>query len=263
MLEVPLFPGLPGGRWARLGPLTGAIEADVEPDDPGAFGRLVDQLLQPAEGTTVAPNRAFDLAVSDLDRLAAALYRRYFGERLESRLECGRCGRPFEVNLELDGLVDDAPQAPPPGIEGPDGEGWFQLGDGARFRLPTLRDQIAVRHLMADEAGRMLRDRCLAGGTGEGDPPADLEPAMAAVGPLASGEVAVPCPHCHYDENRFDFALQASVLEALAFERGFLHHEVHYLARAYGWGRTEILALPREDRWRHVRIILAERTGTN
>lgn len=261
MLEVPLFPGLPGGRWARLGPLTGLIEAGVEPEAPDAFGRLVDHLLVPAEGTTVAPSRAFDLAVSDLDRLALALYRRDFGDRFESTLECRRCGRPFEVSMELDGLIDPTPNAPPPGIEGPDAEGWFHLAEGPRFRLPTLRDQVAVRHLEGGDAGRALRDRCVSCGDLDEASANALEPAMEQVGPLASGEVAAPCPHCRDDGNRFAFALQDCLLAALAFGRRFLHHEVHYLARAYGWGRAEILALPREDRWHHVRIILAERSA--
>ena len=259
MLEVPLFPGLPGGRWARLGPLTGLIETGVEPGDSGAFGRLVDHLLVPDDGTTVVPSRAFDLAVCDLDRLAVALYRRHFGDRFESRIECRRCGRPFEVSMDLDGVVGAAPKAPPAGIEGPDEEGWFNLLNGPRFRLPTLRDQLAVRHLEGEAAGLALRDRCVASEELDEESVSALEPAMEKLGPLAAGEVVVPCPHCHCDGNRFAFALQDCLLDALAFERGFLHHEIHYLARAYGWGRSEILTLSREDRWRHVRLILAER----
>jgi hypothetical protein len=45
---------------------------------------------------------------------------------------------------------------------------------------------------------------------------------------------------------------------ALVFERRFLNQEVHQLARAYGWQRSEILAMTREDRRAHVRLILAE-----
>ena len=37
MLEVRLFPGLPGGRWARLGPVTGFVEESIEPEDPEGF----------------------------------------------------------------------------------------------------------------------------------------------------------------------------------------------------------------------------------
>ena len=64
MLEVRLFPGLPGGRWARFGPVTGSVEESIEPEDPEGFAVLLDNLLLECDGTTVGPGRARDLAVS-------------------------------------------------------------------------------------------------------------------------------------------------------------------------------------------------------
>ena len=132
MFQVPLFPGLPGGSWARLGPLTGVIEEDVDPVDPEAFGRLVDRLLQPHTGTTVAPGCAQDLAVTDLDRIAVMLYHRHFADRIETRLTCQQCGQEFEASLAL-------PDLPPPtavparvDVSGPDAEGTFICSKSGR-----------------------------------------------------------------------------------------------------------------------------------
>jgi hypothetical protein len=260
MLLVPLFPGLPGGSWARLGPLTGAIEEDVDPDDPEAFGRLVNRLLQPHEGTTVGPGCAQDLTVTDLDRIAVMLYRRHFGDRIETRVTCRQCGHPFEASLDLPGLP--LPTAIPPQVDvtGPDGEGTFVCSKSGRsFRLPTLRDQLATQWLAPSTARRMLAERCTGSrDLDESDLPT-LEDAMESVGPLLSGRIAAACPHCRFEGNQLQFAIQQILVDALASERRFLFHEVHTVARAYGWSRTEILSLARDDRGRHVRMVLAER----
>src|SRR6476661_7073523 len=101
MLDVRLFPGLPGGAWARLGSITGAVEQSVEPDDPGGFAVLLDELLVDCEGTTVGPGRALDLALADQDRIAARVYYQEYGSRVESSQRCRQCGKAFDVSFDL------------------------------------------------------------------------------------------------------------------------------------------------------------------
>lgn len=260
MLQVPLFPGLPGGSWARLGPLTGAIEEDVDPDDPEAFGRLVDRLLQPHDGTTVRPGCAQDLAVTDLDRIAVRLFRRYYGDRIETRLTCQQCGHECEASLALPGLA--LPTAVPAHVDvaGPDSEGTFTCSQSGRsFRLPTLRDQLATQMLDPLTARRVMVERCTGSQDLSEPDVAALEDAMESVGPLVSGRITAACPHCRFEMNEIPFAMQQTFVDALAAERRFLLHEVHTVARAYGWSRAEILGLARDDRARHVRMVLAER----
>src|SRR5438067_2459613 len=123
MVEVRLFPGLPGGRRARLGPLTGAIEESVDAEDCAAFGRIVDRLLQPCSDTTIGPGSAVDIAVTDLDRMALALYRRHFGNHIESRVTCISCGQPFEVKVGLDGFTPAVSTSAR--VDGPNAKGQF------------------------------------------------------------------------------------------------------------------------------------------
>lgn len=260
MLQVPLFPGLPGGRWARLGPLTGAIEAEIDPDDPAAFGLLVDRMLEPDEGTTVGPGRARDLAVSDLDRIAVLLYRRHFGDRIETRLTCQQCGQAFEASLSLEGWAPPTAVPADADVAGPDSEGGFFCAKvGRSFRLPTLRDQLATHHLEAGTARRAMIERCTGSCDLSESDTAALEEAMERVGPLVSGRMAAACPHCRWESNELLFAIQQALVDAVASERRFLLHEIHTMARAYGWSRGEILGLDRDDRGRHVRMVLAER----
>jgi hypothetical protein len=258
MLDVRLFPGLPGGTWARLRPITGADEQCVEPNDPGGFGVLVNALLVECEGTTVGPGRALDLAVADHDRMAARLFRQEYGSQLESTLRCPQCGQRFDLSFDLSRLDPDPSQFVTDEIEGPDQLGTFQLSGGPRFRLPTLRDQISVSGLNADAARQEILRRCLDQDLCAQDEIEAVERAMETVGPLIAAAITADCPHCHFQQEDVPFSIQQHLLEALAWEKRFLHHEVHQLARAYCWSRNDILAMTTADRRFHVRMILAE-----
>ncbi len=261
MLEVRLFPGLPGGRWARLGPLTGAAEQDVEADDPEGFATLLDHLLLECDGTTVGPGRAVDLAVADNDRIAAQIYCREYGDRIESDLRCRQCGKAFKVSFRLESLMRQAPQVAAAGIDGPDDKGHFRVCSGVRFRLPTLRDQLSVRELDVDRARMELVRRCVNKELKDEEEIAAVEAAMEVVGPIISGPIDMDCPHCGFLEDTVEFSIQKFLLEALAFEKRFLRYEVHYLARAYGWSCGEILAMSKSDRQAYARMVLAERAS--
>ena len=148
----------------------------------------------------------------------------------------------------MESLIRQASQVAAEGIDGPDDSGNFRLRNGPRFRLPTLRDQLAVRGLDADSARMELLRHCVNRDLKDEDEIAAIEAAMEAVGPIISGPITMSCPHCKFIEDTVEFSIQRFLLEAMAFEKHFLHYEVHYLARAYGWSRGEILAMSKSDR---------------
>jgi hypothetical protein len=65
------------------------------------------------------------------------------------------------------------------------------------------------------------------------------------------------CPECEKAQ-AIHFDLQTYLLAALAGESQRLASDVHRVATAYGWSRTEILAMTRAQRRAHVSLIEQE-----
>ena len=256
MLQVHLSSGLRGGMWACLRPLRGHDEAAVNGTGSVEAIAFLDQLLVEAPGTTVGPGEASELAVCDCDRLFAAIYLNYFGERIESAVTCRDCSEPFELSFSLLDLMASLEDGSGAKATGPDAEGIYMLPNGRRFRLPTAGDQRSVLGLEAEKAAAALLERCVV----EGDPredPALLQAAMDEVGAVLDLDLDATCPECGASQTvRFD--IQAYTLRALAYEKRLLNHEVHRIAMAYGWGHEEILNLTREDRRMFARLILGD-----
>lgn len=259
MIAVELKPGIPGARRACLRPLCGTDEVLIQQGAPQETLALLQQLLVDDGEGAVAPKQARDLPVCDVDRLLAELHLRCFGDQIESRTRCRGCGKAFDVSFSLNGLlmtVNELRTQVSAGLAGPDNDGVFLAADGRRFRLPTMRDLEAVAGLPPEAAAQRMRQDCVL----EGDPDQDpevLEEAMAAVGPVLDTDLDAACPHCGKAQ-KVRFELQSYFAQALAAERRFVNHEVHQLARAYGWQRSEILAMTQEDRRAHVRLVSAE-----
>ena len=256
MLQVPLNPGLRGGKWACLRALCGHDEVQVDKTGAVASIEFLDRLLVEVPGSSVVPGKAGDLAACDCDRLFGALYRKTFGERIESTLTCRDCDEPFDLSFSLAALAGNVGDTATTQAEGPDEEGIYRLSDGRRFRLPTAADLSAVSGLESCNAEAALLERC----TVEGDPtdaPELLQAAMDAVGAILDIDLDLSCPECGAAQTvRFD--IQDYLLRALGYEKRFLHHEIHCIASAYGWGYQEILGLPREDRRAYARLIQAD-----
>jgi hypothetical protein len=112
MLQITLRPGLQGGTWACLRPICGHDEAFINGTSSAEPVAFLDRLLREAPGTTVGSGKAKELAVCDCDRLFAAIYLKYFGERIEGRSLCRDCNEPFESIFSLRDLMasleDDA-----------------------------------------------------------------------------------------------------------------------------------------------------------
>lgn len=180
-----------------------------------------------------------DLPIAEGDRLMAALYRAFFGERIELRQPCRACPESFELALPLADLVV-SPAAVPESVV---------LPGGTRLRRPVIADLLA-----AGEGGDLLARVTLAEGE---DPPEAVAAAAAALAPASIETIETACPHCGGAQTIL-FDLPRFVLLCTTREREILLREVHLLARTYGWGLGEVLSLVREDR--HVLVRLATTT---
>jgi hypothetical protein len=257
MRDVPLSPGIPGGKWARLRPLCGHDEAFIDHTGTADVVTFIDRLLTPAPGTTVKPGCASDLTVADCDRLCAAIYKDYFGDRIEGRVSCRSCSEPFEMTFSLAALLEQLSTRDPQ-ANGPDEQGLFRTTDGRRFRLPTAGEQRELTGAKPDEAVARLLERCVVDGNPHLSPEV-IERAMEQIGALLDLDLDASCPHCGAVQAvRFD--MPSYLFHALGYEKQFLIYEVHRISTTYGWAYSDTLSLPREDRRKFVRLIESERS---
>jgi hypothetical protein len=232
----PVLLALPcGADELAFGPGSGAAGVT------GLLARLVhDGAGEPLDLAT--------LSISQTDRLLAALYTALYGPRAECQLRCGACPEPYEFTLDLDEIIAAQDSERP----GPcDEEGCWTLPDGRRLRAPALAD-------MGDDPATLMTRLIVAG-----DPalsPAMVDDWLERAAPLLSLDLDAACPHCqHHAVVRFDLAVFLAA--RLAGERPFLLREVHLIAARYGWDRTEIMALSRDERRTYAGLIEGERSA--
>ena len=273
MLLVRLEPGLPGGRWAAIVPLRGHDERALVGTTGLTATDLLDRVLVAMPGTTVAPGRAWELAICDRDRLLAAVYSQTFDDRVETDVRCRECDGGAQISFSLaewitDQRPDDAGRASRGIAAGPDEDCFYTLEDGTRFRLPTGLDQRELASLEPERARVLLLARCIVADPTHAHTVGDLSPeihekveaAIAYLGPTIDEQFTVECQECGAaQEVRFD--IQQYLLRALEHERRYLTREIHYLACTYGWSLTEILDLPRDERRDFVALVAAERAA--
>ena len=262
MLEVVLGREADGARTAFLRDLCGKDEISVAEPRPTAASALVLGLLAEHPRSALGPGIGWNLTIADRDRLVAALYRRCFGERIESVALCSRCNARFEVGFALDDLV--ASHAEPRdgselGVAGPDADGGYTHSNGARFRLPRIDDERALAGVPADLARKKLVERCR-NGPESGVADEELERIIGLLSPVLDLELDARCAECG-SEQRVGFDLVSFFLAALIREQPLLAAEVHRLASYYHWSFDEILALPRDQRRAQVALIEAERAA--
>jgi hypothetical protein len=264
MSRVCLQPGLPGGEWAYLRPLSGRDEATL--DGVGSLAEaaaLLDRLIVPGPGSSLGPGAAFRLPIGDVDRLLAQIYGTLFEDRVESVIQCDACGQGFELQFSLQELCDRVLRADRSGILGPepsDAGFLYRLPEGVRFRLPTLLDHEAVTGHSPEQAREELLLRCVVEGAMTPAVGAAVEEAMARLWPVLRLDLDAVCAECGAPEAaHFDIA--SFLLKALGRERRWLHREVHLLASRYHWSPGDILELPREQRRTYVALIRAEESA--
>lgn len=246
---------LTGGGWAALRDLTGHDELSVTGTDTLAAIALLDRLTMDVPGAALKPGHVSRLTAADRDRLLATVYQRLYGSRVTSSPACRTCGERYDMAFELpDLLASVQPDAAAVVVAG---DGTYQLPDGTNFRLPTGIDELAIMGMPPDQARQTLLARCmLSGAPGSAE---RIEAAMDAVGPVIDLDLATHCPECSAEQT-VHFNLQTYLLAALRGESAIIAGEVHQLARAYGWGLSDILSLTRQQRRTYVNLIEAEAT---
>jgi len=200
------------------------------------------------------------LPIGRRDARLLAVHERAFGRRLAARAACPACAEGVEMALDARDLLASWP-------EDDLSEPLLVARDGyeVRCRPPDSYDLAAIveeRDVL--KARRRLLARCVVAATraGEATPPEELPEAIvaavaeriAAHDPLAVIELTLACPACGHEwQMLFDIgAFLWSKIEAAARR---LLHQVHTLARAYGWSEAEILALGPVRRQAYLELI--------
>ncbi|MFI1506083.1 hypothetical protein [Streptomyces sp. NPDC020597] len=195
-----------------------------------------------------------DLPLSTLNRLLLELRRTAFGDLLPCTADCPACGDSLDVTVAATELRPPSQSAAEHGAEGPTPVTATLTTGGmtVTFRALTGGDVHAVDPA-APLARRTLLRRCV---VDVSPPPVDDMPdeileqvagRLAQLDPGADTVLALTCPQCaHRWEAALDLAdhLWAEVC-------GYAHrlmHEVHTLARAYGWSEADVLAISPQRR---------------
>ncbi len=245
------------GEFASVGvrELTGFDEQAVRGTGTAAAIGLLDHVVEVPPG---ASWRAARLTASDRDLLLAAVYRLNYGTGVDTTVNCRACGGPFDLSFSLDELLRSVYGAgESPGVERlPDGA-WRAPG-GARFRLPTGEDELAVAALEAPAAAQALFERCVAEAPSEPAAREAVEEALESLAPVLDLDIQTACPECGAAQ-ALHFDLLSYLLGSIEQGREQLRREIHRLAEAYHWGLHEILGLPRGERRAFAALIDAER----
>jgi hypothetical protein len=247
---------LPITGWAvSLREPTGAEDvllADCRGDDPALVLKLAEQMARAEDDVDWAA-----LPVFDADTLIMRLRRLILGDALSSSLQCASegCGSQVEISFGVESYLDHHRPRRAPfrkrgwSVGAPDETGWHALavddGTQAQFRLPTLRDQIAVAG--AADPPAALAGRCMR--------PEELSPrlrsqaesAMAALAPPLAGPLHGHCPDCGGAITAW-FEARAYCLREIGFRARFVYDDVDVLAERYHWSERAILTLPNARR---------------
>jgi hypothetical protein len=188
------------------------------------------------------------LSVGHRDAMLFALRDSIFGPDLIGYAACPRCSLQLELAITSAELHVRRHEEPV-GVESQVSLGEF----AARFRLPDSRDltAAAASERVAD-AHRILLRRCVIESTHGGeriDPvtlPSEVTEALAArmlaCDPQAEIVLRLTCPGCACEWSAL-LDMGEFLWAELSAYAGRLLHEVDTLARAYGWGETEILTM--------------------
>ena len=215
-------------------------------------------LLTRAACPECAPDAVAAMSVGRRDAALLSLRERTFGRHVRGLAGCPRCGARVELSFSVDDI-----RVPEP----PEAQGHVTValeGYSLVARLPTAGDLADLEGDDLDALRGALLARCVLSVSERGSerslaeiPPALLDALagrMVGADPQAEVLLDLRCPACgHSWQAPFDIgAYLWRELEAWA-ERTL--HEVHLLARAYGWSEAAILALSPWRRARYLELI--------
>ncbi len=185
------------------------------------------------------PGQIAELPLGTINEALLRLREACFGARIDTYVDCERCGQRLEIALDAGQLITSAEKSDKPRE--------FSHR-GFRFRLPVGRDLAAIADDRDPHAAALkLLERCCIERPRSEAPElaellADVETELEALDPAADLNLDVACASCGH---RWTPSLDLGALlwdEIDAYARR-LFAEVHHLARAYGWTESEILAL--------------------
>ena len=258
MFEVGLRSSAVHARRVRLREPCAWDELLAENAGSAQVTELIASLLVGGTSAWLSREEVGRLSLSDRDRIVAALHTHCFGDRVESVVTCRACQEPFEIGLSLAELVESlSSPAAAVGIEAADEAGHYLLASGARFRLPTIEDELEVTTLPVADAARALLARCGVSLESEVEQ-SGVERAMESIAPVVDLDIPVTCAHCAA-EQAVHFEMVSFFLSTLARERPILLREIHRIASAYHWSSHEIMSLPRSLRRAHVALVEVDR----
>jgi predicted RNA-binding Zn-ribbon protein involved in translation (DUF1610 family) len=193
-----------------------------------------------------------ELPVYDLDVLIIRLRQSRVGDQIVADVICSaeNCGRRVDLSFNLDTYLAHHRPREARGRSWRvtpcrDAPRWYVLNVGdteaARFRLPTLGDQIAVRD--APDREHSLRLRCVTPEVLSGLTARRVETAMSAMAPALSGAIEGRCPDCGASIDVW-FDPRLYCLQELEARARFVFDDIDLLAERYHWSEGAILKLP-------------------
>jgi hypothetical protein len=239
-----------GGGLAFLREITGAEEQSITSTTTADAIKLLGDLLVDSHPGSLQPEQLTGLHAGDRDRMLAEVYRRIYGQRVESTVNCSQCGEAFDLEFSLSNLLESLNSGEVTEQVEQREDGSYALADGLCFRLPTAEDEYAVLGLSPENAERELLLRCIQNLPEDLDLDSraqQIQAVMESVAPIVDLELDARCPECGQGQ-QVHFDLQHFLLAALSAERNKLMAEIHSLASSYGWSLADILNLPRSQR---------------
>jgi hypothetical protein len=228
--------------------------AEHEPYDPKLALTLIQRLAKSVD--SAHPELPWDaLSITDVDVIIVRLRQMLFGDLIVAEITCSvpDCASRVDMSFGLEAYLAHhrparrAARGRDWRVEASiDGPAWQSLRVGgtevARFRLPTLADQVAV--YSAPDAHAALASRCISHVAREGSRiQTRVEAAMAALAPPLAGPLHGACPDCGTAiPVRFEARLYC--LQELRGRARFVYDDVDTLAERYHWSERAILALP-------------------
>lgn len=187
----------------------------------------------------------------------AQLHEMYFGPALRGWTECDRCGEKLEFAVACRSLIEQQR------ARGIDATIERITVKGRDYRLPTSRDLACVADEPDARAAALRLAACCRIDESADDAPEWSDEELGALGdkmieadPLAEILVSFECPVCRAKrEQALDLpAFLWAELEAFAKR---MLHEIHILARAYGWSESQVLSLSDSRRAIYVQMVQA------
>jgi hypothetical protein len=236
-------------------------QALLEVWEDGAQLHLVDRALLVL--SRACPEHDYktlaEMSLGRRDALLIAVRRQSFGDRLDMSAACPSCRERLELSLSCALLL-----AAPASDAGADGiERLSSGGYELVLRAPNSHDAaMAAACPNVEAAANLLFSRLVtcvnpAGSTADEIPQVVQRAAaeqLAAMDPLAEIRLDLSCPGCgHTWQDLLDVA--SFVWAEICSHAQRLLHEVHEIARAYGWSERDILGMSAMRRTLYLRLV--------